>query len=67
LGVGKVWNVQQDGKVQVILLASAPTAAAALDAIRRNDKDTIDRLYIKPTVPHDDLLRLQGPSDDDTQ
>lgn|GEM_PF-1547473 len=65
LGVGKVWNVQQDRKIQVVILAADKGASATLAKIRGNDKDILTRLYVKPSVPHDDLIRLQGLTNDD--
>jgi multisubunit Na+/H+ antiporter MnhC subunit len=65
LGVGKVWNVQQDRKIQAILLAKAIGAEPAIETVLKNEKETLNRLYVKPSVPHDDLMRLQGASSDD--
>lgn len=63
IGVGRVANVQRDGRVQVLVLRELPAHAESWQRIRRRDADAIGRVVVKPSVPYDEAgveVRVNG-------
>jgi hypothetical protein len=51
VGLGRVLNVQDDSKIQVEILKSLPGQEDVAKMIEQNEKNTLARLRVKPTVP----------------
>lgn len=50
-GIGKVINVQQNGMIQIGLIQILDKTSDTFEKLSNNDKDIIERIIIKPTVP----------------
>ncbi|MCK9376481.1 MAG: hypothetical protein M0P73_10040 [Syntrophobacterales bacterium] len=51
IGFGRVINVQQDGKIQVILIKSFEEYVDIITKMSKNDSTILTKIIVKPTVP----------------
>ena len=51
VGFGRVINVQEDGKIQVILINSLPDHSDIIKKLSLNDSTILSKMIVKPTVP----------------
>lgn len=53
MGWGSVINIQEDGKIQVVMNRYTLDDAELLGRFSQNNRDTISEILIKPSVPRD--------------
>lgn len=53
VGSGRVINIQDDRRIQVGLTRAQQGQEDTVNAIAQNTKTVLDRVRVKPTVPHD--------------
>jgi len=56
VAIGRVLNVQQDGLIQAEVLKTAKGCDEVIKAVWKDHKTTVDRLLVRPTVLHEELL-----------
>lgn len=52
IGVGRVSNIQQDGRIQVLVLSELGSGAEIWQRIRRRDTAILAHVVVKPSVPY---------------
>ena len=52
IGVGRVSNVQQDGRIQILVLREHATEAETWQRIRRDEAATLAHIVVKPSVAY---------------
>jgi hypothetical protein len=52
IGVGKVANIQQDGRIQVLVLSELTVYAEIWQRIRRREAGILAHVVVKPSVPY---------------
>ena len=57
MGIGKVFNIQDDNNIQVLLEYTLEGNRERLKKILKNDKTFLDKLKIKPSIPYP-MLKL---------
>lgn len=51
MGIGRVVNIQEDGKIQVALLHVATGLEAEVQQLSQNDAAVLGRIRVKPNIP----------------
>jgi hypothetical protein len=59
VGVGGVINIQDDRRVQVGMTSVVEGQEQAVRAICENTKNVIERVRVKPSIPHDVVSRIR--------
>lgn len=52
IGVGRVSNIQQDRRIQVLVLLELPAYGETWLRVRRREAATLARIVVKPSVPY---------------
>jgi hypothetical protein len=60
LGVGSVMNIQDDERILVVMEKATDGHEEAIHALMNNDKRLLERLRVKPSIPHVELARLMA-------
>lgn len=51
-GIGKVINIQENGMIQVGLIEVIESGSETLKKLANNDKELLEKMIIKPTIPN---------------
>jgi hypothetical protein len=55
IGFGRVSNIQQDGRVQVLVLAELSTHAELWQRVRNREAPTLSQIVVKPSISLDEV------------
>lgn len=61
VGIGRIMNVQEDGKIQVLVFSPVEPTSEIWTRIRNNDAGVVSNMVVKPSIPHsilEDLLHV---------
>jgi hypothetical protein len=55
IGFGRLSNIQQDGRVQVLVLAELSTHAELWQRVRNREAPTLSQIVVKPSISLDEV------------